>query len=482
MTAAPCSARACWARSAVAASLVLASTLAASAAGPGGSVAAGTARAEDTCRVLAETPWPITPAARAQLLGRLEERRERCIDNAPYLALLGALWLEQGDPGQALLWLERSLMLDATVPVVLADHALALAALGDRTAVAELLQRWQDRPDVPTALRARLEQARQGAAPRLPPRASVGTPGAFGITWRRSLSLLRGHETNLDHSPRLSEITLSSPDGPIDLPLVNPIVPRRGSAWVAEGTLHSLFIASAGVLWEAGIHAAARHSEKEPSTDTRQVQLALMRWQQHDGWRSQLQLAAQRVTGPLSEPFSTYTLGLAGERDWNGCGSRGGLDTEWRRQDTSRIVDSLTVALQGGLNCRIPGLAGWGGGVALRLGWDRPRDAARPGGLQQQSSLGLRTAGPLGAGFRVELSARATRLVDRLGYSPLLESNARRQQKQQQLSLELTRGVPAIGSRTIDLVLQVQQLRQSSNLQLFNQNGRAAFLGMRADW
>lgn len=450
---------------------------------PGTPAAGVTVQAPDECRELAETPWPITASGRAQLLTRLDSRREACIADASFLALLGALWLEQGDASQALLWLERSLMLEPSTPAAQADHALALAALGERTAARELLQRWAQRSDVPAVLRARLEAAARGSsAPRAGVHPSAAGSRVGSLTWRRTLSVLRGHETNLDHSPRLAEITLSTPDGPVNLPLAVPLEPRRGAAWAAEAALQALYSPDPGTLWQGGIQFGGRHAEREPETDTRQVQFAASQWRQHAGWRSQLQAAVQRVAGPLNEPYNTYTLGAAAEREWNGCWSRLGLDVEWRRQDKTRLIDSQTAALQTGLNCRSGAMPGWVGGIALRIGVDSPRFAERPGGRQSQSSLGLRAGGPLGWGLRIEGSARATWLLDREGYSPLLGDNARRRQHQQHLALELSRPLPALYVSGLDLVFQVQHLAQSSNLVLFRRSGRSVFAGLRADW
>jgi hypothetical protein len=443
------------------------------------------ALAFSNCAALAQSAWPVTTSARARLLSRLEDQRELCNENAAFLALLGALWLEQGDATQALLWLERSLMLDPGAPGSQADHALALAALGEKTAVVELLQRWGDRQDIPPALRARLAAARapaKSAAPSSAATASALPAVGSGVTWRRTVSLMRGNETNLDHSPRLSEITLSDISGPIEVPLAVPIVPRSGFAWTGDAALQALYSPEPGTMWQGGLQVSGRHSAAEPGTDTRQLQLAATRWRQHDGWRSQTQLSVQRISGPLNEPFNTYLLGYAGEREWNGCWSRAGLDVEWRRQDLTQLADSYTFALQSGVNCKLKPLPGWHAGLALRLGVDRPREPARPGGTQQQASVGLRASGPVGFGFRLEMSARVTGLHDREGYSPLLENDARRRQTQQQTSVEISRPLPGLYVSGLDLVFQIQQLRQTSNIALFRQTGRAAYAGLRLDW
>ena len=91
-------------------------------------------RTSDYCTALATSPWPLTAASRRTLLHRFEAVRTACIAHAPFLAMLGALWLEEGEPDQALLWLERSLMLEPEQLGAQADHALALAALGEPAA------------------------------------------------------------------------------------------------------------------------------------------------------------------------------------------------------------------------------------------------------------------------------------------------------------------------------------------------------------
>jgi hypothetical protein len=436
------------------------------------------------CDSYAASAWPLATAARAELLLRLDSAREACIDHAPFLAFLGALWLEHGDASQALLWLERSLLLAPEAPGAMADHALALAALGERTALLELVQRWRLRSDIPAALSARLENAVGQGAPLRPGPVgeSLTSSKTLGWTWRRNLSLLRGHESNLDHSPRLSEITLSSPDGAIDLPLAVPFVPRAGRVWIGEGALQAQYSSVPGTLWQYGLQLAGRRANDEPLTDTRQIQLAAARLQRHDGWRSQWQASWLRVSGPLNEPYRTFTVGFSAERDWNGCGSRLGVDAEWRRQDISAVADSQTISLQTGINCSWSRSSGWSAGVALRTSLDRPRDVARPGGAQTQASLGLRAAGPIGAGIRLELSARRAWLADAQGYSPLLENNAVRRQRQLQLSAELSRPLPGLSLAGAEMVVQLQGLRQRSNLKLFEHQGASSFGGLRWDW
>ena len=435
-----------------------------------------------TCAELAREPWPLTDTARAALLDRFDAARESCVDNPAFLAFLGAMWLEQGDASQALLWLERSLMLDPDAWGAIADHALALTALGERTALVELAARWHARTDIPAALRSRLEAALVSSTPKPVSRGPFAALKGAGWTWRRTLSVLRGHETNLDHSPRLSEITLSSPDGPIELPLAVPFVPRAARASVAELAVQALHSPQPGTLWQLGVQLGARHAESEPATDTRSAQFDVGLWTQHDRWRTQWQANVLQINGPLSEPYRTVSLGAAAEKDWNGCWNRIAIDIEWRQQQMSKVANSRTTALRGGLNCGLGSKSGWTTGLVARLGLDQAQSPDRPGGQQQQLTLGARAAGPIGNGVRAELAARTTRLRDGEGYSPLLANNALRRQQQTQFSIELSRQFPWFEQPGLEVVMQIQSLRQTSNIKLFEYQGFSAFAGLRVEW
>ena len=113
----------------------------------------GLAGRPDLCGDLSQAAWPTGASARRARLQRLDLVRQLCASHGPFLAALGALWLEEGEPNQALLWLERALLLDPGNLGAQADHALALAALGEPAALAELAKAWAGRTDVPAALR-----------------------------------------------------------------------------------------------------------------------------------------------------------------------------------------------------------------------------------------------------------------------------------------------------------------------------------------
>lgn len=425
------------------------------------------------CTRLASMSFPLTVAERQSALERLETVRDACNDNPAFLALLGGLWLEQGDAARALLWLERSLMLDPEQRAAQADHALALASLGDFTARDELVSRWRDRGDVPALLWARL----MNTVPR--PAVAVSTSPWIRL---RELTILYGHESNLDHSPRLDELTITPPDGTTDLPLAEPLRPRPGSAGLIDASWQTAYNAGGGLRLQGGLQGSARTSPDKSSTDWHSMQLVLNVSKRVADLRLQLQWGVTAFGGELNEPYRLSRWGLSLESNGPGCAQRLALDHEVRRQRTTTLHDSASSGAMLGVQCSLPYAHDWLASVALRGVEDRPRDATRPGGAQRQSGLGLRLTGPMGAGWRGEFSLRVSRSLDDVGFSDLLANNERRWMRLDQLHIELSRPLAPAAARMADVVLQLHAIRQRSNIMIFEYRSNGAFAGLRWRW
>lgn len=451
----------------------------------GAAPAVSVLRIADYCGALAATPWPRAPSARRELLHRFEILRSHCMEHAGFLATLGALWLEEGEPAQALVWLERALLLNPDHLGALADHSLALAALGDTTARDALAQLWSERADVPPALRLRL----QGKVALPTVRSAAASAAAQrpantvdGWVFYREAALLTGYESNLDHSPRLNELTLTPPDGPISLPLDSPLKPRSALAMVAELSWQMAYSPLAGMIVQTGLQGSARRAPAERETDWHHVQWAAGVSQQWGQWRGQLHGNATWIGGPLNEAFRLVRLGASVDREAIGCSHRVSLESEMRSHQVTRSADGRSLGGQWSLQCPWPGSTTWSWGAAARHNADRPSDPSRPGGVQRQSTFGLRAGGPLNNGTRLDISVRIGSVTDSEGYSPLLENNAIRRMNQTQLSLELARPVPWPWLGGAEAQVQVQALRQGSNLALFNYRGFSVYGGLRWRW
>lgn len=439
----------------------------------------------DRCAMLAATAWPRTPVARRALLHRFEILRPQCMTHAVFLAALGALWLEEGEPAQALLWLERSLLLNPDQPGAQADHALALAALGEPAARDALAKQWVDREDVPLALRQRLAQgagtvAKSGNGTTELSVSATPANTVDGWIFYREASWLFGGESNLDHSPRLSELTLTPPEGSIILPVESR--PRNGGATLADLSWQLAYSPRAGMIVQTGLQGSARHAPSESGTDWHHIQWAAGVSQQWGQWRGQVLSSLTKVGGPLNEPYRLARFGMSVDREAIGCSLRVAVESELRSHQVTHSADGRTVGGLWNSQCPWPGSTTWNWGLAVRHSVDEPSDPSRPGGKQRQASLGLRVFGPLSWRVRLDASLRTSLLTDSEGYSPLLENNAIRRLNQTQLSIELNRPLQLSWLSGAEALLQLQAVHQSSNLAIFRYQGFSAYGGLRWRW
>lgn len=412
------------------------------------------------------------------MLQRLGDARETCKDHPAFLATLGGNWLEEGDPTQALLWLERSLLLDPTLLGARADYALALAALGDNTARDELIAAWRDRADVPLLLRARLAAGTTVATVN-------GSAGALPARPRwaqsREITLLAGYETNLDRSPRLAELTLTFPeDGPITLPIDRR--PRPGGATAADLAWQVAYSPDPATVFQGGLQATGRLAPGARETDWHNAQLAVSVSHRWSAWRGQLQLSSSLFGGQLNDPYRLDRVSTSLETGVLGCLLRMSLDWESRRLYGEHTIDSgRTLGGTWNTLCPMPYPRGWTIGVAFRGSTDKPSEGDRNFGTQTLVSGGLRVFGALKDGFQLDVSLRATRTLDSKPYAVVL-GNVRRWQIPIQLSVELTHLLQSTPVGATEGVWQVQSIYQDSNLPLFKFNAAALFGGLRWRW
>lgn len=411
----------------------------------------------------------------------MEVARLQCVGHAGFVAAFGALWLEEGEPEQARIWLERSLMLDPDSLGTQADHALALAALGESTALNELAAAWRTRDDVPQALRQRIAAA-------LGPTTSVSLPpvrlGEKSIDRRQAgrgeASVVFGYENNLAVSPRLSELTLTPPEGPVTLPVVS--TPQRGPAAKVDLSWQSLWALSPQSVVRAGVSFSARNAPSASSTDWRQIQGALGYTHQWNGWSASAQVDLAWFGGALTEPYTVLRTRLIAEQTGEACSQSAQFEADDRRQSETHSADSLVALFAWRLQCRPPGSREWQWSVAFRSGIDRPREDERPGGQQRSQGVVLGLQHRPNALTSIDLTLGAVQMNDKVGYSALLDNNAIRTQTQSFATLELARSLDLRWMPGAEVVLQLTRFRQRSNLALFRHDGATAYTGLRWPW
>lgn len=444
-------------------------------------------RIADYCGALASSPWPRAPTARRELLHRFEILRSHCMEHAGFLATLGALWLEEGEPEQALIWLERALLLNPNHLGALADHALALAAIGEPAALSALASEWAGRTDVPGPLRQRLEDTRLlvNMRRRSEQASAASTPNTVdGWIFYREATMLAGYETNLNQRAKLDGLTLTFPEGPITVPPEELVGrnPRPGGAIIADLAWQLAYSPQPGMIVQSGLQGNARAASAETESDWRHIQWAGSISQQWGQWRAQVQANVAWFGGQLSEPFRLARLGASVDREAIGCSHRASVESELRTQKVTHSADGRSLGATWSLQCPWPGSTTWSWGAALRHGLDNPSDPGRPGGVQRQTTFGVRLSGPVNNGTRLDASLKTGLVKDSEGYSELLENNAVRRINQTQFSLELSRQLQWSWLAGAEALVQFQAVRQSSNLTLFGYKGYSIYSGLRWRW
>jgi tetratricopeptide (TPR) repeat protein len=441
----------------------------------------GRRESPSTCDGFVPSPWPGTLVERRLNLRRMDGSREQCIGSAPFLAAYGALLLEEGDPEQARIWLERALMLDPDRPGAQADHALALAALGEPTALQELVAIWRNRDDIPDALRLRLAQAVEPVRLSQLPRARLGGLSQKAqAVGRGEASLLIGYETNLAVSPRLTELTLTPPEGSVVLPVIS--TPRKGASIKADLAWQTAWKPSSRDALRAGLSLSTRRAPSQSSTDWYQLQGAASFSRQWSGWTATTQADLAWFGGDLTEAYGLLRTRLLLEHSGDSCSNALQLEADVRRQSETHSADSLTSLIAWRMECRPFDNTAWQAGLTVRAATDRPNGDPRPGGVQDSWGLIFRLGYKPSAVTAIELAVGASNLKDREGYSPLLGSNTIRTQTPQFLSIEVSRSLEFDWMPGAEAVVQLTRFRQGSNLPLFQHAGTAGYAGLRWPW
>jgi hypothetical protein len=439
-------------------------------------------RGSEECSRLPPSVWPSGSISRRLHIARLQLARASCIDNADYLSALGGLILEDGDAEQALIWLERALLLDPDNRGAQADHALALAALGQPEALAALSRSWLGRSDIPPALRDKLFPVEPRSAYAFPP-VRLGQVSEINWGTQGEVSVVLGYETNLDRSPRLTELTLTPVDDDPTLVTLDRR-PRPGAAAISSGAFQFAYAPVRSTILRAGLSLTDRSARKWHNTDWQQVQSAASVAHQWSQLRGQIEIGASWIGGPLSEAFRLNRAAASLDVPLKECRTRVTYEVEHRKQSRTAIFNSSAEGGLASLQCALPFAPTWSATVFFRTATDRPDSAGpegRPGGIQRVQGQGLRLVGTLDGGLRLDAAFRGSQVRDATPYSALLANIVRRVDLRQFL-FELSQPLDRWGWAGVEMNVQYQSASQSSNLALFAFRADSWYGGLRWAW
>jgi tetratricopeptide (TPR) repeat protein len=441
------------------------------------------------------SPEALVPQA---LLDQLQALAPFCLNHAPFHRLRGLALLQLGRPGDAIEAIERALLIEPEHPGTQMDYAQALVSLGDNRSALQLIKGLLTRTDVPEPLLPQL-QAQYLRLHEAPPEAPPPT-GQWAHRWVLSQSL--GADSNLNNATRAEQLTLTLPQGNVDLPIDQAYRPRAGVTGISALQWTALRTDGAALwLWQTDLrhrHATdstLRYSQMESAATWLQAPDAPSQWVGKLS-TSQLNWAGQYLYGTLRGGLQRqWTAGAPeGNEQANGAAScRQSLGAEWelRRFPASPVLNGHYKGVVLALHCPAQNsqtteastaslsLKHWS--TQLRLGQDSGNTADRAGGNQAQWEWrNTWTARWSQANLQAEYVWAGQ--SDRQGYSALLSNNAPRRIQRHTLRGEVAgpaRWIGLPGQTTPQWFVTLELSTQDSNLPAFASRQASLLSGLR---
>ena len=382
-------------------------------------------------------------------LDALAPKMEACANNPATTGLYGGLLLRGGYLSQALIWLEKSLLLDPDQPSVQADFALALAAVGDSKGSTDLASQVMNRLDAP------------GSA--------VDVLGSLisGERWEQKLKLLAGIglASNAEFVPEIDSLELTfGDDGTVTLPLETPSDPSlRGTfqqslSWIG--------------VWQDGeirVSPAVSITERKAAggTEANSQMIAGEVWIEHSP--SQMALGTGFTGVDFESNYDKDEWFVATQFSLNERSSFCQWFVGARYGESvydSSIYDGQVQSLSSNVLCP----QGWRFGI--KQSRDTPKNN-RAGGVRTSTSLSAARHMSVRSG-QLQLALVLALERDADSYSEFLARGAPR--KIETVRAEATWETPI--SRNWVFVPSISHVTQASNIGLFNVNGSELLMNM----
>ena len=430
------------------------------------------------CPVKPFYPLPADLTSLQTLQAQLGVMASVCLYDASFYAWRGALLLAQHQPSAAIEALERALLLDPHLPGVQLDYAEALLLVGDTASARNLLEQISMRPDLPAYLR-----------PLLAHELASANPDAWRSRWLVTTAL--GLDSNLNNAPAASELTLTFPQGPVTLPLLESARPQSGAAalnivqWQGlklDG--EQLWLLQAELRARHTAKAATRYQQTDFSANWLQAPEAPRQWIVRSGL-TRVDFGGQQLLQSARASLMRQWQAPASMPLFLACRPSAGLELESRRYPVSPELNGRYGGLVGALNCMAPDKPDAAVifshqllGVQLRLGSDQANSANRPGSNYSRAELRVTWEGRYGSS-RLNADYGYTRQLDASGYSPLLSGNLARQASRHSLRAEIARPLPPQWLGGADGFLSIETSQQASNLAVFESRQSAVYAWLR---
>ncbi len=394
-------------------------------------------------------------------LALLRPLERQCHKHAPFLYIWGRLLNQAGYYEAAIDPLEGAILYAPDHWPSQLEYAIALEGIGDHDSALSQIQSLLQQPGIDPVTREQLL-----ALQRRPAR-------SLRLAGRRTVGLAMGYDSNLLSSTYHTEFTLTTPEGPLPVALLQDQRPQAGAFARAELSYDGLLASSDTTQWRYSLFGSYRANPSLASAN--RLQLGAFVEGVSAGGQGPY-LLAQHQTLLRAGATALRQTQLGGGYDFAlgaalGCQQRLGLDLQHLSYPSNPELGGRYTGLVGVTACPTLGLQ-----VLVRTGQDQPLQSGRPGGAQRQSSLRVSKRTTLNGGS-LALEWEATRQQDQAGFSVLLASNARREIKRFAYRLEYSWQLGALSP-----YVGVEWQEQRSNLRLFEFKNWVTTLGFRSVW
>lgn len=425
---------------------------------------------------LLESPRPSAGGEAALWVQNARQQLSTCQHDVAYLVALGRVLRALGLPEEAAEHLERALLLSPQDRSALSAFAAVLADLGDPQGAQQLRALLRSESGAEPGVELAADSGAHGRS-RSGARTATKEAAPHSSQLRYAWGLSSGFETNLLGVSGVSSLTLTlpglDPAQPVllTLPLDAASQPRSGGYGQAQLGAQWVSVQASPQsgqyedLWLLQAAGRLRHAPTVPLAGFSTAELAASHQRRYNAtpWGHHVHLSAAYLESRTGVAYAQHSVGMGADAVWGPCQSRVGLEWSARRYASNAILDGRQRAAYAQATCT-PAFQ-----LTLRKGTDMPHDANRPGG--PQDLLEARARGTWG-GWAWELEWSA--LNDRLGYSPLLNSGALREQSRRTWRIERTLHMASPRQWTLGL----ESTQRISNLDLFKTNNLGVFLSV----
>jgi len=391
----------------------------------------------------------------------LSELMVLCLESSQFFALIGAAQLNSGQVARAMESLERSLLLNPENGAALTDYAETLFEIGQLFNALELNAQLLLRDDLPADLQPLLERRHQRWQ---------------GLTreLRVEADLLAGYDNNLNGGPDSAQIALTPSGDPILLALSEELRPARGP-YLNMGLTGRYRQLSAEHQHNYSGGIRSRVSE---DTGSDMVQLAgqyvFLRPGRNRSWQIASNINHLYYGGnALFSGIETSARVQYGRN--NRCKPFQSLAVQQQLFHGQDLLNGLESKLSAGISCSPKTITGSQINAEISGLSNRAQQSGRLGGSRVGWQASIDWRKPFLRGIlRAQLNYTALR--DRESYSPLLANGARRWQKRNSILLQYSEPMSLFG-RPANLLVNIYNQRQGSNIQLFRTSNSSAELG-----